>query len=147
MVEYVFAIDDKSCIECGQCRRYCPIAGAIIINADYQHTVVADLCTGCGICEAFCPIPNVLYRVPKDPSADGIAPEPPSREFLRTLRRVVWRSKWRYHDNPVMKPITAQAREQLKTLLRAYRQGNRHVSIVKPASVSPQSLPQQQYHA
>lgn len=142
MADFVYAIDEKTCIECGQCRRYCPIPGAITINSEYQHTVVADLCTGCGICEAFCPIPNVLRRVAKNPAATDKALEPASGEFLAALRRVVWRSTWRYHDNPVMKPLTAQAREQLKVSLRAYRLGKAKLTIGLPTSEAQHSLHQ-----
>jgi Pyruvate/2-oxoacid:ferredoxin oxidoreductase delta subunit len=135
MADFVYAIDEKTCIECGQCRRYCPIPGAIIINSDYQHTVVADLCTGCGICAAFCPIPNVLFRVAKQQS-DAVL-EPLSGEFLAALRRVVWRSRWQYHEHPVMKPVTGQAREELKSFLYAYRQGIRKIAAVRQASELP----------
>src|SRR5690242_12190171 len=105
MNEYLYTIDEAKCIECGQCRRYCPIPGAIIIDARYQHVVVADLCTACGICEAFCPVPETLVKVTRLPSPAQVIQ---SAEYMAALRRVVWRRQWRYHTHPVMQPITAE---------------------------------------
>ena len=144
MTDFVFAIDEKTCIECGRCRRYCPIPGAIVINSNYQHTIVADLCTDCGICEAFCPIPNVIFRVEKNAVSPEQIKPPTSGEFLMALRRVVWRSKWNYHDNPVMKPIAAEAREQLKAFLQSYRQGKRKITKVQAADDSSPILRRRQ---
>lgn len=100
-----YAINGDLCVECGQCRRFCPIKDAIIINANYQHTVVADLCSGCGLCEAFCPVPRALFRL------DG---QRLNGRSLKTLRKVVWRHKWRYHNHPVMGVVTLRARSALR---------------------------------
>jgi Na+-translocating ferredoxin:NAD+ oxidoreductase RNF subunit RnfB len=108
-----YAIDEKLCVECGQCRRFCPIKDAIIINADYQHTVVADLCSGCGLCEAFCPVPGALFQPAVPTQAD--------RKPLKILRRVVWRHKWGFHNHPLMGEVTLRARQ----VLRAARQQER----------------------
>ena len=113
MKNAVFAINENTCIECGQCRRYCPIAGAIIIDEHYQHTVVADICTGCGVCEAFCPVPNTLYRVDDGPQQ--------AAERLAVLRETVWRGQWGYHRHPVMGPLTMFARHKLSESNRAIR--------------------------
>lgn len=99
-----FAINSDLCVECGQCRRYCPLKGAIIINQDYQHTIVADMCSGCGVCEAFCPVPGALFSKSEEQADD----------YLKTLKRVIWRGTWHYHDHPVMGPITADARTELQ---------------------------------
>lgn len=100
-----YAINENLCVECGQCRRFCPIKGAIIINADYQHTVVTDLCSGCGLCEAFCPVPDALFQL------DATKVE---RSSLKLLRRVVWRRKWRFHNHPLMGAVTLRARSALR---------------------------------
>jgi MinD superfamily P-loop ATPase len=114
MPDYVYAIQEETCIECGQCRRFCPIPNAIIIDkAQYQHIVMADVCTGCGLCEAFCPVPETLVKIPlKQAQAD---------ERLKALRRTVWRGQWSYHDHPVMGPLTSQAREAFRAINRANR--------------------------
>ena len=136
MPDFVFAINEDSCIECGQCRRYCPIAGAIIIDDRYQHRVVADVCTGCGLCEAFCPVPNTLHKVARKSDqkiAEKVAGGASSQQavdYLTVLRRVVWRGRWRYHDHPVMRPITAEARSRLREFHRSHRQGRRLVKVV-----------------
>lgn len=146
MTEIVFAINEDSCIECGQCRRYCPIAGAIIIDERYQHLVVADICTGCGLCEAFCPVPNTLHRVARKidesiVSAPKSAPKSQAGDYLTVLRRVVWRGRWRYHDHPVMRPITADAHNRLREFHRSRRQGRRTARVLGVVSDSAVTCP------
>jgi Pyruvate/2-oxoacid:ferredoxin oxidoreductase delta subunit len=126
VVNYTYAIDEANCIECGQCRRYCPVAGAIIINEQYQHTVVTDICTGCGICEAFCPVPNTLYKVEK-PIPESV---PCPDDYLEALRRVVWRGRWRYHEHPVMHPLTYEARGKLRVYNRIRRASKKPLHVV-----------------
>lgn len=106
MEEYVFAIDENTCIECGSCRRYCPVPNTIFIDADYQHTIDPSMCTGCGICEAFCPVPNTIFQVSHA--------EAQSRERLKAIRRSIWRSKWHYETHPVMGPVTLEARRMVR---------------------------------
>jgi MinD superfamily P-loop ATPase len=108
-----YQINAENCIECGQCRRYCPIKGAIIINQEYQHTIVADLCSGCGLCEAFCPLPNAIVLTNDKPTYHS--------KRLKALRRVVWRGKWGYHQHPLMSPVTAKARQTLRAVKRLER--------------------------
>lgn len=106
--QFVFAIDAKTCIECGTCRRFCPVPKAIFIDvATYQHTIAADLCTGCGLCVPFCPAaPETIYREPvRDMRTQG---------RLRNLRRAAWRNKWHYETHPIMGPLTAKARRALR---------------------------------
>ena len=108
-----YQIDAQSCIECGQCRRYCPIKGAILINADYQHVVVADLCSGCGLCEAFCPRPGALIRIDDTPTYHS--------KKLKALRRVVWRGQWDFHHHPLMATVTKRAHYTLRAARRLAR--------------------------
>jgi Pyruvate/2-oxoacid:ferredoxin oxidoreductase delta subunit len=107
--QFVFAIDAKTCIECGTCRRFCPVPKAVFIDvANYQHTIDADLCTGCGLCVPFCPAaPQTIYREP--------VREIRTQGRLRNLRRAVWRNKWHYETHPIMGPLTAKARRALRT--------------------------------
>jgi MinD superfamily P-loop ATPase len=114
MPDYVYTINEDACVECGQCRRYCPIPNAIIIDENYQHTVVADVCTGCGVCEAFCPVPNTLVKTP--------LAQAQSAERIKALRETIWRTHWQYHEHPVMGPLTQEARQQLSAFIRAARQ-------------------------
>ena len=138
MNEHVFAINETNCIECGQCRRYCPIPGAIVISDAYQHTVVADICTGCGICEAFCPVPDTLYKVAKTPS---LSLEAQAAEYLVALRRVVWRRQWRYHTHPIMQPLTVEARNTIREFLAAYRAGKKTLRVTGIAGEKPHPQP------
>src|SRR5262249_52787045 len=115
---------------CGQCRRYCPIPGAVIIDSNYQHTVAADLCTGCGICEAFCPVPGTLFKVARAPAP---ALEAQASAYLTALRRVVWRHQWRYHSHPVMHPLTDEARNRVREFLKSYRAGKESLRVLRAA--------------
>lgn len=105
-----YAINESLCVECGQCRRFCPVKGAIIIDERYQHVVLADSCTGCGICEAFCPVPGALFQMMET------SPKP-----LKILRRVIWRRKWGFHNHPLMGAITLRARAALQNARRQER--------------------------
>lgn len=108
----VLMIDSAECVECGQCRRFCPLPGAIIINQEYQHEIISP-CTGCGLCVAFCPVPNAIkVRTAHQPLNI-------QRGRLKLLRRVVWRSTWYYHSHPLMGPLTLKARLTLRR--QAYR--------------------------
>jgi Pyruvate/2-oxoacid:ferredoxin oxidoreductase delta subunit len=53
-----FAIDEGACIDCGACRRYCPVD--CIPYDGLQHRIVQEPCTGCTICYAVCPADAVL---------------------------------------------------------------------------------------
>ena len=53
-----FAIEREACIDCGACRRYCPVD--CIPYSGLEHDIVLDLCTGCTICYAVCPADAVL---------------------------------------------------------------------------------------
>lgn len=117
MPELVFAIDENTCVECGNCRRYCPVPGAIIISLEYQHTILADVCTGCGICEAFCPVPGTIFPIWQEsptvlPAMD--AGQAQAVERLKARRRVIWRDRWHFSSHPIMNPITLAARRRLR---------------------------------
>lgn len=53
-----FAIDRDACIDCGACRRYCPVD--CIPYDSLEHRIEQDPCTGCTICFAVCPADAVL---------------------------------------------------------------------------------------
>lgn len=105
--EYVFAIDESSCVECGQCRRFCPVPGVITIDDDYQHVINPETCIGCGVCVAFCPAePETIFKVPR---AEAI-----SREWIKAKRRCTWRTRFHFETHPIMGPLTLEARISLR---------------------------------
>lgn len=53
-----FTIDEVACIDCGACRRYCPVD--CIPYEGLQHQIVQEPCTGCTICYAVCPVDAVI---------------------------------------------------------------------------------------
>ncbi len=56
----LFRIKEDVCVNCGACRRYCPVD---CIPYELQHQIDQSRCTGCTICYAVCP-------------ADAVAPVP-----------------------------------------------------------------------
>jgi electron transport complex protein RnfB len=48
-------IDEKACIGCAKCIKYCPV-DAIIGTAKHMHYVIPHECTGCGLCVEPCPV-------------------------------------------------------------------------------------------
>lgn len=105
MHQFVYSINDSTCVECGSCRRFCPITDAIYIDEHYQHTIDPDVCTGCGICVAFCPADSsTIHRIPIEDAR--------SKAALNAIRRVVWRGKWHFETHPVMGPLTEDAQRQ-----------------------------------
>jgi len=46
---------DTTCDGCGECRKICPVKGAIEGEDGKRHKVVFDKCIGCGICIPACP--------------------------------------------------------------------------------------------
>lgn len=112
--EFVFAINEDTCVECGQCRRFCPVPNVITIDDDYQHVINPETCIGCGICVAFCPAaPETITKVPR---AEAI-----SREWAKAKRRCTWRSKWHFETHPIMGPLTLEARLSLRAISQSER--------------------------
>jgi ferredoxin len=52
-----YHIDEEACINCGSCRRFCPVDAIPYIYL--QHQVNMEVCTGCTICYAVCPVDAV----------------------------------------------------------------------------------------
>lgn len=63
-----FAIDEKRCIDCGACRRYCPVD--CIPYQRLQHRVDLERCIGCTICYAVCPADAVVQLPDNRPPPD-----------------------------------------------------------------------------
>jgi ferredoxin len=78
-----FAIDEARCVECGACRRYCPVD--CIPYTGLQHRVAVDRCIGCVICFAVCPADAVL-TIP-----DGGAQPDLSWNALQRVRKTAYR--------------------------------------------------------
>ncbi|HEY8476946.1 MAG TPA: 4Fe-4S binding protein [Chloroflexota bacterium] len=62
-----FRIVEEACINCGACRRYCPVD---CIPYDLQHQIDQARCVGCVICYAVCPADAVA------PVAEERGPSP-----------------------------------------------------------------------
>ncbi len=52
-----YHIDEDACINCGSCRRFCPVDTITYVNL--RHQVNMEGCTGCTICYAVCPVDAV----------------------------------------------------------------------------------------
>lgn len=52
-----YHIDETVCINCGSCRRFCPVDTIPYLNL--QHQVDMAGCTGCTVCYAVCPVDAV----------------------------------------------------------------------------------------
>lgn len=53
-----YQIDESVCINCGSCRRFCPVDTITYLNL--QHQVEMNGCIGCTICYAVCPVDAVI---------------------------------------------------------------------------------------
>jgi len=73
-----FTIDEETCIDCGACRRYCPVD--CIPYEGLQHQIVQEPCTGCTICYAVCPVDAVI------PLDDGRATPKLTFEVMEFVR-------------------------------------------------------------
>ncbi len=56
-----YHIDEDICINCGSCRRFCPVDTIPYVNL--QHQVDMAGCTGCTVCYAVCPVDAVEVTV------------------------------------------------------------------------------------
>jgi MinD superfamily P-loop ATPase len=63
--ELIYRINEAICINCGSCRRFCPVD--TISYTHLQHQVKMDDCIGCTVCYAVCPV-EVVEKM------DGIYP-------------------------------------------------------------------------
>jgi ferredoxin len=63
---FTYHIDEDLCINCGSCRRFCPVD--TIPYTNLQHQIEMAGCTGCTICYAVCPVDAVEVT---DPHAAG----------------------------------------------------------------------------
>jgi MinD superfamily P-loop ATPase len=54
---HIYHIDEIACINCGSCRRFCPVDA--IPYERLRHQVDMAICVGCTICYAVCPVDAV----------------------------------------------------------------------------------------
>jgi len=80
-----FIIAEANCIECGACRRHCPIKGCIPYE-NMQHQIKVDLCIGCTICYAVCPVDAVL-PIPDEQAKPNLSWNAMERVRLRAYQR------------------------------------------------------------
>jgi ferredoxin len=75
-----YYIDEEACINCGSCRRFCPVDTIPYFNL--QHQVDMEGCIGCTICYAVCPVDAVLVTETNPPHAKVIL-DPDDMERVR----------------------------------------------------------------
>lgn len=79
-----FAIDEAVCVDCGACRRYCPVD--CIPYENMQHQVNLDECIGCTICYAVCPA-DAVVPIPNGRAAPDLSWGAMERVRLVAFRR------------------------------------------------------------
>ncbi|HEY8476077.1 MAG TPA: 4Fe-4S binding protein [Chloroflexota bacterium] len=79
-----FVIDEVKCVDCGACRRYCPVD--CIPYTKIQHQVDLDRCIGCVICFAVCPA-DAVVPVPDGRATPDLSWETMERVRVRVLRQ------------------------------------------------------------
>ena len=77
----VYHIDEDACINCGSCRRFCPVDAIPYVNL--RHQVDMEACTGCTICYAVCPVDAVEVTA-AGPAESRAALDPATMERVRT---------------------------------------------------------------
>lgn len=85
-----FAIDEAKCVDCGACRRYCPVD--CIPYLRMQHQIDVPRCIGCVICYAVCPADAVVPLAESGPAPDlswETMERVRSRAFTRGPRQVL----------------------------------------------------------
>jgi ferredoxin len=79
-LQYKYYIDEPTCINCGSCRRFCPVDAIPYVNL--QHQIDMDNCIGCTICYAVCPVDAVEVTRLKPPH-DAVTLNPNDMERVR----------------------------------------------------------------
>ena len=79
-----FTIDASACIDCGACRRYCPVD--CIPYERMQHRVDLDRCIGCVICYALCPA-DAVVPLPSGSRLPDLSWEAMERVRIQAYRR------------------------------------------------------------
>lgn len=74
-----YHIDEELCINCGSCRRFCPVDA--IPYRQLQHQVEMASCIGCTICYALCPVDAVI--VTKSDTGPAVPLEQTNTERVR----------------------------------------------------------------
>jgi MinD superfamily P-loop ATPase len=74
-----YRIDEELCINCGSCRRFCPVDA--IPYRSLRHQVEMAACIGCTICYALCPVDAVIVTA-RD-TGEGAALEQATMERVR----------------------------------------------------------------
>jgi ferredoxin len=78
--QFSYYIDEEACINCGSCRRFCPVDTIPYFNL--QHQVDMEGCIGCTICYAVCPVDAVMVTETNPPHAKVIF-DPDDMERVR----------------------------------------------------------------
>jgi Fe-S-cluster-containing hydrogenase component 2 len=76
---HTYRIDEAACINCGSCRRFCPVDA--IPYRGLRHQVEMARCIGCTICFALCPVDAVI--VSTGDTRQAVALEPATMERVR----------------------------------------------------------------
>jgi ferredoxin len=64
-----YVIDETACVDCGACRRYCPVD--CVVYRKLQHQIDLSRCIGCVICYAVCPADAVIPIADSGPTPES----------------------------------------------------------------------------
>lgn len=54
-------VDEKKCIGCGTCVKFCPEA-CIDFNKNKKAEIDYEWCKGCGVCAEVCPVKAIIMK-------------------------------------------------------------------------------------
>jgi len=84
--QFQYHIDEPACINCGSCRRFCPVDTIPYVNL--QHQIDMEGCIGCTICYAVCPVDAIEVTETLSPHAK-VTLDPEAMERVRKRKREI----------------------------------------------------------
>jgi len=80
----LFTIAEEACINCGSCRRFCPVDA---IPYYMRHQIDARACVGCVVCYAVCPADAVRVVHEEPARLRALAPGNVARVYAHVMAR------------------------------------------------------------